>query len=109
MVEPTLVAAVNWLGQNHDLLPGSTWWVRAASAESSCRPATWAVISRSSIETIPPVQFDAIEETIDQDAELGGRRDLLLSVVGAAKSLGATLVTEVQRLAAPDWGGEMGA
>ncbi len=37
----------------------------------------------------------AIGETIDQDAELRGRRDLLLSVIGVGETLAALLLTEM--------------
>ena len=37
----------------------------------------------------------AIAETIDQDAELRGRRDLLLSVVGVGETLAASLLAEM--------------
>ena len=37
----------------------------------------------------------AIKETIDQDVELRGRRDLLLSVVGVGETLAALLLTEM--------------
>jgi transposase len=37
----------------------------------------------------------AIGETIDQDAELCGRRDLLLSVIGVGETLAASLLTEM--------------
>ena len=37
----------------------------------------------------------AIAETIDQEAELRGRRDLLLSVVGVGETLAASLLTEM--------------
>ena len=37
----------------------------------------------------------AIAETIDQDAELRGRRDLLLSVVGVGEAAGRLLLTEM--------------
>lgn len=37
----------------------------------------------------------AIRETIDQDAELRGRRDLLLSVAGVGETLAATLLAEM--------------
>jgi transposase len=37
----------------------------------------------------------AISETIDQDAELRGRRDLLLSVIGVGETLAALLLTEL--------------
>ena len=37
----------------------------------------------------------AIGETIDQDAELRGRRDLLLSVIGVGETLAAALLAEM--------------
>lgn len=37
----------------------------------------------------------AIRETIDQDVELRGRRDLLLSVIGVGETLAALLLTEM--------------
>ena len=37
----------------------------------------------------------AIKETIDQDVELRGRRDLLLSVIGVGETLAALLLTEM--------------
>jgi len=37
----------------------------------------------------------AISETIDQDTELRGRRDLLLSVIGVGETLAALLLTEL--------------
>jgi transposase len=37
----------------------------------------------------------AIAETIDQDAELRGRRDLLLSIVGVGETLAASLLAEM--------------